>query len=189
MIDRVYCYPPAFDVLKNKFDIRDKRKLDYFERELVVQRMIEDIPTGDFDLDHLKAIHRHLFQDVYDWAGELRTVELSKDGHQFQFQKFIRTGMDNVHRRLTACNYLRNLSHEGFSRAAGEIIGDVNYVHPFREGNGRTQLLYLEQLASQADHAIDLGAIDRDRWMMASRKAHLGDYIPMGICIAQAIIR
>ena len=56
-------------------------------------RSREPIPRGAFDLAHLRAIHRHLFQDIYDWAGELRTVEISKGRQQFQFRKFIETGM------------------------------------------------------------------------------------------------
>ena len=75
MSDRDYCYLPSFTVLRNRLDIRDTRTLDAAERQLVAQRLLESVPSGDFDLAHLKAIHRHLFQDIYAWAGELRTVE------------------------------------------------------------------------------------------------------------------
>jgi fido (protein-threonine AMPylation protein) len=84
MTDTVYCYPPDFSFLKNKLNLRDARELASFETEFVMQRIAEGAPTGNFDLAHVKAMHRHLFQDVYEWAGELRTVEISKDGHQFQ---------------------------------------------------------------------------------------------------------
>jgi cell filamentation protein len=67
-----------------------------------------------------------------------------------------------------------------FAAAAGGIKGDVNYVHPFREGNGRTQVYYLEQLAEQAGHRLDLSQLDPDRWIAASRAAHNDDYTPMG---------
>ena len=187
MSDTEYCYPPDYTVLKNKFNLRDADQLDRFEREAVMQRIAEGVPAGDFDLAHLRAIHRHLFQDVYDWAGEVRRIEISKNGNQFQFRRYIETGMADIHKRLVAANYLRGLSAEKFADQAGEIIGDLNYVHPFREGNGRVQLLYLEQLAAQAGHPIDLTRIERDSWMDASRQAHRGDYAAMSACISAAL--
>lgn len=173
-----YLYPGT-SVLRNKLGITDAARLDAIERQLVVQRAAEGVPHGAFDLDHLRAIHRHLFQDIFEWAGDLRTVEIAKGGSQFQFRRFIETGMADVHRRLKAQDFLRGLSDARFAEAAGKIMGDVNYVHPFREGNGRTQLYYLEQLAEQADHAIELARIDPQRWIEASRLAHLGDCGPM----------
>lgn len=188
MSDAVYCYPPDYTVLKNKFDLRDADQLDRFEREAVLNRLSQGVPGGEFDLAHLKAIHRHLFQDVYDWAGELRTVEIAKGGSQFQFRRYLATGMQDVHRRLVAANYLRSLPPNDFAREAGEIMGDVNYVHPFREGNGRVQALYLEQLAAQAGYTLDLMHLDKDSWIAASIAAHRGDYDPMSACIRKALV-
>lgn len=187
MSDADYCYPPDYTVIRNKLGLRDAQELDVHEREFVSQRVAQGVPTGDFDLDHLRAIHRHLFQDVYDWAGEIRTVEISKGGSQFQFRRFIEAGMADVHRRLVAGRYLRGLGRAAFALKAGEIIGDINYVHPFREGNGRTQLLYLEQLAARAGHRLDLTKLDRQTWMDASREAHLGQYQAMARSIAMAV--
>jgi cell filamentation protein len=188
MSDPVYCYPPDHRVLRNKLNLRDAAQLDYFERELVAERTAQGIPSGDFDLAHLRAIHRHLFRDVYDWAGELRTVEIAKGGNQFQFRQYIGTGMADVHRRIVAAGYLRNLSARAFADKAGEIIGDINYVHPFREGNGRTQALYLEALARQAGHPIDLTRLIRESWMEASKAAHAGRYGPFADCIHAALL-
>lgn len=187
MSDTVYCYPPDFTVLRNKLDLRDARELDFFETEFVMQRIAEGVPGGAFDLVHLKAIHRHLFQDVYDWAGEIRTTELAKGGSRFLPRRFIETGMADVHRRLVEKDFLTGLGAADFAREAGIIIGDINHAHPFREGNGRTQLLYLEQLGAQAGHSVDLGKIGRDDWISASRASHLGSYEAMGRCIAAAI--
>lgn len=185
--DTRYCYPPDYTVLKNKLNLRDASELDYFERAFVMQRIAEGVPVGSFDLAHLRSVHRHLFQDIYDWAGETRLVEISKDGHRFQFRRYIETGMADVHRRLKANDFLKSLDPDGFAREAGVILGDINYVHPFREGNGRTQLLYLEQLAEQAGHRLDLTRFDRETWMAASREAHLGRYEAMSACIAEAL--
>ena len=170
---------PGSSVLRNKLGVTDADALDLIERRLVVQRIPEGVPTGRFDLAHLRAIHKHLFQDLYDWAGELRTVEIDKGGSQFQFRQFIETGFADVHRRLVQADFLRGLSREAFAAAAGPIMGDVNYVHPFREGNGRAQLQYLEQLAAQAGHLLELARIDPGRWLEASRASHNGDYAAM----------
>lgn len=188
MSDHVYCYPPGFTVLRNKLDLRDDADLDYHEREFVTYRIKQGVPSGPFDLSHLRAIHRHLFQDVYDWAGEIRTVEIAKGGNQFQFRHYITTGMADVHRRVVAANYLKALSPRAFADKAGEIIGDINYVHPFREGNGRTQALYLQALARQAGHAIDLTRIVSANWIEASKAAHAGRYDPFADCIHAALL-
>jgi cell filamentation protein len=184
--DDAYLFP-GLAVLRNRLGITDSDRLDYVERELVAQRAAEGAPKGRFDLAHLRTIHRHLFQDVYEWAGELRTVEIAKDGHQFQFRQFIETGMADIHRRLEKANFLQGLSGDAFAKAAGVIMGDVNYVHPFREGNGRTQLQYLEQLAAQARHKVHLARIDPDRWLHASRASHQGDYGPMAAEIGRCL--
>lgn len=183
--DDPYTYPHS-TVLRNKLGVIDAAELDQTERRLVAQRAAEGIPAGPFDLDHLKAIHQHLFQDVYEWAGEIRTVELNKDGQQFQFRRFIETGMTDVHRRLSDAKFLKGLDRAGFANEAARIMGDVNYVHPFREGNGRAQLFYLEQLAEQAGHPLDLARLDPARWMEASRRSHEGDYAGMAEEIGRA---
>jgi cell filamentation protein len=186
MSEDPYVYPGT-NILRNKLGIHDADLLDFHERELATQRGREGFPKGNFDLKHLQAIHRHLFQDVYDWAGEIRTVEISKGGSQFQLRQFIGTGMTNIHRRLVAARYFVGTNPEAFSREAGAIIGDLNYVHPFREGNGRTQLQYLRLLAERAKHTIDLTRLAPEEWIAASREAHLTRYDRMADCIGQAL--
>jgi len=184
--DDPYLYVRS-SVLKNKLGLKDADALDYAEREIVAQRAAQGIPGGQFDLRHLRAIHRHLFQDIYVWAGEIRTVEIAKGGSQFQFCRFIEIGMADVHRRLATANYLRDLDRDAFATAAGEIIGDINYVHPFREGNGRTQMFYLKLLAAHAGHELQLARIDATIWMSGSRAAHDADYSLLSAEIAQAL--
>ena len=188
MNDRDYCYPPDFVVLRNKLDIRDSRTLDAAERLFVAQRLLEEVPAGDFDLKHLKAIHRHLFQDVYEWAGEVRTVETSKNDSRFQPRRFIQAGMADIHRRIVAAKYFEGTGPEAFAKGAGSIMGDVNHVHPFREGNGRTQLQYLKQLAQRAGHDLDLTRLDRGAWMDASQRSNLGDHDAMKRCIRRGLV-
>ena len=96
-----YTYPDSA-VLRNKLGFVDAAQLDRMELRLVTQRATDGIPIGRFDLDHLRAIHRHLFQDVYEWAGETRTVEIAKGGRQFQFRQYIETGMQDIRRRVSS---------------------------------------------------------------------------------------
>jgi cell filamentation protein len=185
--DDPYVYPGT-KTLRNILGITDSKLLDQAERNLVTDRLSQRIPRGKFDLAHLRAIHRHLFQDVYDWAGELRTVEIFKGGNQFQFRQYIHTGMADVHRRLSRAGFLKGLPASEFAREAGVIIGDINYIHPFREGNGRTQAQYLKQLAEQAGHPLDLRRIDPAGWIDASKASHATDYSLMAELIRQAIV-
>lgn len=186
MSDDPYIYPGT-SVLRNRLGIKESAELDRVERQLVRTRAVEGVPDGNFDLGHLKAIHHHLFQDVYEWAGQLRTVEISKGGNQFQFRQYIETGMADVHGRLVKRDFLTGMERPVFAAEAARIIGDVNYVHPFREGNGRTQLQYLKQLSERAGHSLDLTRIEADRWLSTSRGAHLARYELMGDVIREAL--
>ena len=188
MTDDPYVYPDT-RILRNKLGIKDANELDRVERLLARQRASEGVPAGDFDLTHLQAIHRHLFQDVYDWAGEIRTVEINKGGDQFMFRQYIGNGMADVHRRIVAADYFKGTNGAAFADETGRIIGDVNHVHPFREGNGRTQLLYLQQLSGVAGHPLVLRHIDADAWIAASKRANLADYTPMSRAIHAALER
>lgn len=181
-----YVYPGT-KVLKNKLGITDPVALDRHERRLVVARIRTSIPGGSFDLAHLQAIHRHLFQDIYEWAGELRTVEISKGAQQFQFRQYIQTGMADVHRRLVRAHFLAGSTREQFAQQVAVIIGDVNYIHPFREGNGRTQMQYLKLLSERAGHPVDLTRISSTLWVDASKVSHAADYALMAQLIGEAI--
>ena len=96
--------------------------------------------------------------------------------------------MADVHRRLVEDDFLKGLTPLGFAAKAGEIIGDINHIHPFREGNGRTQMTYLQALAEQAGHEIDVRKIEREAWYAASRAANNGHYSAMVHAIAGAIV-
>jgi cell filamentation protein len=184
-----YVYPDAPNVLKNKFGIKKPDRLDRIERRYVVQRIEEGVPRGDFNLDHLRAIHKHLFQDIYEWAGQTRSVEIAKGGDQFHLVAYIEIGMADIHKRLKKHKFLAGLSDDEFAREAAKIIGDLNFVHPFREGNGRTQLQYLKQLAERAGHNIDLTRLRQRPWLDASRAAQQTNYEPMREAISGALVR
>lgn len=181
----LYRYPNS-RILRNKLKIRQAESLDEAERKLVTQRLLENVPKGNFDLKHLQLIHKHLFQDIYEWAGELRQVDIAKSDWFLPYDR-IEMGVNDVHKRLRKQNFLKGLKISEFSVRAGHILGDINYAHPFREGNGRTQMQYLKQLCEQAGHPIDLTKLSRDSWIDASIKSTRGDYGPMATEIGNAI--
>ena len=182
-------YYPGTDVLQNKLGIRDKEQLQLAEYDLVEQRIREGCPEGNFDLAHVQAIHRHLFQDVYEWAGQLRTVDMFKNQEgEYAAAGSIETEIRGVHQRAVNADFLRNTNVWEFSAGAAEIIGDINHAHPFREGNTRTQLQCLKQLGEQAGHNIDLTKIDRNAWNEAKILAGRGNYGEMNDQIRQAIV-
>ena len=130
-----YTYPGT-DVLRNIPDIRDPQRLAAFEANATTARLVEldAVPLkGKFDVAHLRAIHRHIFQDVYSWAGEFRTVNISKGGHLFGAAAFGEQALHNVLRRLPGEHYLRGFDPQAFARRAGFYMGEINAIHPFRE--------------------------------------------------------
>ncbi|MBL4808238.1 MAG: Fic family protein [Rhodobacteraceae bacterium] len=183
----LYRYPNS-NVLRNKFGITDHALLENIELAHVTQRTKIGMPKGNFDLQHLQGIHRHLFQDVYDWAGDIRKVDFGKGGNWFHPFGRIEMGMADVQKRLAGEQYLRGLDRSDFAKRAGEYIGDVNRAHPFREGNGRTQFQYLKQLGEQAGHQIDLSRFEQASWIQASKEANQFHTERMASDIEQSIV-
>ena len=140
MPDTKYCYPDT-EVLINKLDIRDLDKLHIFERKLTMLRLLEllDKPiNGKFDFKHLQAIHAYIFQDVYDWAGKVRTVDIAK-GNMFCNVRFISSQADVIFSGLKEEHYLAGLDEDMFIKRLAYYFSEINALHPFREGNGRSQ--------------------------------------------------
>jgi cell filamentation protein len=167
---------PGTNVLKNLRGLTNLELLDRFEARRTHRRIAELIDTpvaGRFDVAHLKAIHRYIFQDVYHWAGECRTVNISKGGHLFGVAAFLEAALQQVLQKLAAENYLAGLDAAGFSGRAAWFLGELNAAHPFREGNGRTQREFIRELGLKAGHYIDWRAATRKEMTGASRLSHL----------------
>src|SRR2546429_6547614 len=152
--DDPYCYPGT-SVLKNRLDLRSQSKLQEFEAMITAQRADEPLPAGRLDYDHYLAIHRHLFQDVYDWAGQIRTVRMGKNESMFCYPEHIDSQMHRLFEKLAADNQLLDLDAESFASKAAQFLTELNAIHPFREGNGRTQNVFLAVLADRAGHPLD----------------------------------
>jgi cell filamentation protein len=158
-VSDAYCYPGT-TVLANRAGLRTQTDLDFFEEEATAQRFTEPLPVGSFDLRHLCAIHRHLFQDVYAWAGSLRTVRISKGGSAFCHPENLDRELARLFAELAKQKNLSGLDANAFAEGAAHFLAELNAIHPFREGNGRTQLSFMAALADQAGHPFALERID-----------------------------
>jgi cell filamentation protein len=182
-----YVYPGT-KVLINKEDIRDAETLAKFERLETANRM-EKLPAGiPIAADGFLAIHRHIFQNIYEWAGRIRTVDIAKNDDMFCRVFFIERELEKRFKSIQAEDCLRGLTVDAFAQRAAFHISELNAIHPFREGNGRTTRAFLEILAEHAGHPIEIRRIDPVAWIDASRASfRTGDCKLMCAVIAAAI--
>jgi cell filamentation protein len=136
---------------------------------------------------HYRAIHHHLFQDVYGWAGRYRTVRLAKGTSMFCYPEHIAREMTRVFSDLKSQAYLRGRSRREFARGAAHFLADLNAIHPFREGNGRTQLTFLALLADYAGHPLDLDKLDPETTLAAMIKSFKGNEKPLRAVITNLL--
>ena len=177
------------DVLINKLDIRDLDKLHIFERKLTMLRLLEllDKPiNGKFDFKHLQAIHAYIFQDVYDWAGKVRTVDIAK-GNMFCNVRFISSQADVIFSGLKEEHYLAGLDEDMFIKRLAYYFSEINALHPFREGNGRSQREFIRSLALKNGYLIYFDRVSEEEMLLASQKSFLCDYEDMEKIIAKCI--
>jgi cell filamentation protein len=154
-------------VLRNKLDLRTQAELDAFEAEISSARAEEPLPEGALDFAHYCAIHHHLFQDVYDWAGQPRTVRISKGGNPFCFPENIQNQATRLFDELRKSGHFQNLDQEEFTGKAVHFLAELNAIHAFREGNGRAQLTFLALLAESAGHPLDYNKLDPEKMLEA----------------------
>lgn len=162
-------------VLVNKLGLRDQTELDAFEAEISSARAEEPLPEGELDFTHYKAVHHHLFQDVYDWAGQVRTVRISKGGNPFCFPENIEGQAALLFDELRADDFLQNLDASAFSTKAAHFLAELNAIHAFREGNGRAQLTFFALLADYAGHPLDLSKLEASEMLEAMIVSFGGD--------------
>ncbi len=158
-----YVYPGT-NVLVNRFDVRDPSELAAIEARLVWPRFVQafDAPiAGTFNLAHLQAIHGHLFGDVYAWAGEIRTVPITKAGEiEYARPQVLKAAAADIFGRLARDDYLSGLRRDDFVFALADLMGDIHVLHPFRDGNTRTLQTFTHHLALHAGHEIEWRKVD-----------------------------
>lgn len=163
--------------LINKFGIRDEKQLAVIESHITIAKIsiLQQNPIeGNFDFEHYKAIHKFIFEDLYEWAGIPRTVDISKKGTFFVVAKNIDEIATACFERLKNQNYFKNLDMNDFVEEITDFYCVTNNLHPFREGNGRTQRVFLSQLALNAGYEMDFTNTDTDELMVATIQAANG---------------
>ncbi|HEY2660676.1 MAG TPA: Fic family protein [Caulobacteraceae bacterium] len=161
-------------VLRNRAGLTDPDELEAFEVLSVTQRSEEPLPDGTFDEAHFRAVHRHLFQDVYDWAGAPRTIRMFKDNSPFGYPENFDRELVKLFGGLRERHFLQGRDPDAFAAGAANFLGELNAIHLFREGNGRAQTAFLAMLAAEAGHPLDLARIDPQAWMTAMVRSFYG---------------
>ena len=172
-----YEYPDC-EVLKNKLDIKDQELLERAERTISSMRLCElqEKPMkGSFDFNHLSKIHKYVFKDIYDWAGKPRTEEISKDTTSFAPSRFTVEGLkDSVFKPLKKLNYCRGMDANELSKNLAKFYCELNFGHPFREGNGRTQREFIRELAAYNGFKLDWNKANSKELMDATIGGTIG---------------
>jgi cell filamentation protein len=201
-------YELSNDTLKNKFGIVRYKVLEAKSRGLVLIRAAQIEAgrgaKGNLDEAHLRAIHKHLFQDVFEWAGRTRDEQvklsdgtvasmptMAKQGSPDAFMKgpLIAPALMGLFQRLRDDGNYKGFSDQVFVEKAASFLGRLNSIHPFREGNGRTQRMFMSELAKESGRDLDFGGITQARNTEASIDAHaMKDLKPMQSLIRDAMV-
>lgn len=174
-----YCYAGT-SVLCNRLNIRDDDELAIAERdfsELAASQLEFSLPP--YDLTFLKQIHHLLFRDVYEWAGELRTLDISKGNTRFCTTHRIEPESRRIFSCMADVQWFEGYGRKALIGAVAESFGDLNMIHPFREGNGRAQRILFEHLLLNAGFQIDWWQVDPDSWVDANIAAVVCNYAPL----------
>jgi cell filamentation protein len=172
---------PVTGVLYNKLRLGTAAELEAAEREITHAALIlldESPVSPSYDLPHLREIHNRIFGDIYEWAGQIRTVAIAK-GAMFCLPQYIDSSAAVIFGELHHENCLRGLRRDTFVGRLAYYLGEVNALHPFREGNGRAQRAFFGQLARDAGFTLAWQHLDSVRNVAASAAIMRGDLEPM----------
>jgi len=174
-----YCYPET-SVFINLLELQSEKELEAAEVELTSYRLQTFQP--DFEnltFTYLCLLHHHLFQDLYSFAGQIRTVDISKQDSHFCHARFIHAAAIKRFDLLKKHNFLRHRSHPDFVLGLADFFCEMNVIHPFREGNGRSLRLFCEVLALQAGYELSWKDISQQTWLHANIAGYHGDLAPL----------
>ncbi|MEI7689448.1 MAG: Fic family protein [Candidatus Saccharibacteria bacterium] len=180
------------DVLENRFGIINHNDLKEIEQEIVTKKTA--IVLGEaftvFDFNLLLHIHKVLFEDIYDFAGKIRTVNIAKPGAApFAYAKFISNEAVRIFDELASKKYLSGLGRQSFVQEISNLSAELNALHPFREGNGRTIRLFLILVADSAGYLIDYSQVSSKDLIRADKLAFEGDTKSLVTLYEKAVFR
>lgn len=154
----IYCYEGT-NVLKNKLDIRNNSTLQRAENKIVLAKLFElrkNKMIGNFDIDHFVGIHRYLFEDIYPFAGKFRNENIAKGFFSFAEWEFIDEQLESLLEKLNAQNNLKGENEQQLIKDLAYYMSELNVLHPFREGNGRTIREFIRELAYINGYVLDM---------------------------------
>lgn len=171
-----YRYPDS-GILRNRLNIHDESLLQEAERELSeIAACTLRLSPPPYDLSFFQLIHKTLFSDLYDWAGELRTVNIQKDDTLFCTPERIVPEAEKIFRAMEKASWFTGASKADLVIKVAEAYGDLNVIHPFRDGNGRTQRILFEHIIINAGFSVDWWLVDIADWVPANIDAVACDY-------------
>ncbi len=165
-----YCYPNT-EILINKLNIKDAKKLSIYEAKITAAKSLslrQKGITGNFDKQHFLKIHHYLFEDIYPFAGKLREENIAKGTFRFAMWEYIEPELEKLLKKLKEENYLANLSKEELAKKLAYYLAELNVLHPFREGNGRTEREFIRQLALKNGYILNLKRVEPYKILEAS---------------------
>lgn len=168
-LQSVHCYNGT-EVLINKKGFTTEEEIKEYETYCTLLRLSElymNPIKGKFDFEHLKAIHRHIFQDVYYFAGELRSENIAKGNFMFAPLQFLGEYATGLFQELKEEKFLVGLSFDLFIERLAYFMSEINVLHPFREGNGRTQREFIRLLALENGYTISWDQVDKEILLQA----------------------
>ncbi|SDH59800.1 cell filamentation protein [Actinokineospora alba] len=173
---------PATGVLLNLLGIADRPTLIEVERDLAFlrdQSLRRRPPPGSFDFAHLCDYHRHLFGDIYAWAGTPRHVDIARDVSPFAHWRYIEQSLTSLLAALRKEKLLADLDRADFLDRFTFYFVEVNVIHPFREGNGRTQRAFFRHLAAHVGWDMDISRVTGERYIEGCKAGMVGDLRPL----------
>lgn len=166
----IYCYPNS-NVLKNKLNITDNSVLKTAEEEITLIKQMELLKNpikGNFTKAHLMNIHKFIFEDIYSFAGKLRREQISKADTMFYPPNLIDRELDKVFTKIKEKNMLRESDEEKVFDNLAYVMAELNIIHPFREGNGRSIREFIRLMAKRMGYDINWGNVDKKELFSAS---------------------
>lgn len=176
------------NVLVNKFGITDPKVLEEAEKEFTSLAAMEmAFREPPYDFDYFRGIHRTLFGDLYDWAGEIRSIDISKGSTRFCSCNFIEKEANKLFDNLAKENHLSDFEGQQFVEKLAEYYCDINVLHPFREGNGRAQRILFEHICINNGYNLNLSGVTVPEWVNANISGYNCDYEEMEIIIERCL--
>jgi len=166
----IYCYPDS-NVLKNKLNIRDNKLLKTAEEEITLIKQMELLKNpikGNFSKAHLMNIHKFIFGDIYSFAGKIRREQISKADTMLYPPNLIDRELDKVFAKIKEKNMLKETDEEKIFDNLAYVMAELNIIHPFREGNGRSIREFIRLMAKRMGYDLNWGNVDREELLEAS---------------------